>query len=1297
MFGYVLLLYFALAGSAWAGLVGSYDNARNLPGNIDPDASFNVVYDHRVPDKILSTFEHRTSSHILYEDYFKADGSISIDAISKKISEIKRHESVAFLTYCVRKLPDEAQGHANYCRSVINNKIMKKWRARKISIIYRFAVEQLQKAQRLAPTVHRDTINQPTSQQFLAHLFQGLEVFSSIQDHDPFLPYVKGNVLKSLRALRNASIRTGLEATNLVIPANMKEKHPKLRASTFFTPAQLLKYDVDVSQLDPVDSGFWRKQASVRAFDTSNYNNQTGYSAEMSDSEKEPSVTYKFGESFSGGATPKMKVLYQGKKWKLKYETENADITKATTFASIIQRWTHSGKEVHVETVVNNLASALGFTVIPTFYKRSVRLYLPQKDPTDEEEFDRLYQKMLREQSVWDEDRVPYIHLSDVQQDEEGRFFVRIQSTSLEKSSDTEDVMKVGLFNKSSYSRNYKREYRAFNIFLVWISDYDTKDDNTNMLLIPDGKDSYNVAYTFSDMGYALGSAFGRDAPNFLNRDIIDYALRNTDGSLRSVFFSHNMIFPSMFEKVTINDAKWIIRLMAQLSPDQIRKAFRGAGYNDLLTEYFTQIMLRRRDKLASVFGLLGETVVDQQGNHIVIREESEITDDNKSTYAVKGYEKYFRNGYLYSPKDKITNNPRSMVEAHYDRAFRNINPGTFQHKLWQAIKSEMKVTLISSLTNSLSNLSISNRTFGLPLLDGNFCESACFYDGLRVGLTNFLPNRFVIRDDEDNLLKIDIYRFGFMLGADIADDFPSRFGLDTASMTGSMPAFAFEKVYEFIKVKKIDSIMEGASNYDELYTVKSPLYHRGIKEQLVSSLQKGEALLSSVYLSRGVNLGMGDYMFLNSPMASVNLDFHSIVAGRTVLMRTEDDKMILQFSDLSGTKLELGAKLKFLFQKFPLLEYELKRLQRSDKVYELDDSEDTDLLVDNLSRTAPTDALQEHSVIERDIKLKQKTITSFLSIIDSWYKNLVSIEKSDADGTESELHIATEGKENSQRNMKGILNYAARDLLLNTYVLDNDNLLVKLNMSYVNQFATRNDFRWIYQTMLPLLGKNFILFNPEDVTYHLRKFSFAGEIYVTGAGVERAVANSRMDICLAYARAATKLVIQGVRYTPSKWCKIALGERNRMLGRGGRRNTKLENRLYSFLRNFRQVRESLRQPATSSEALLKRAEKVAKLFASNGFHAETWRTLLSLVGNKNLYRKAEVISAFGAFPGQESHIKLPKAMRGGADYGSLKEMERSMLQAVSIHTDPLLKELESFFYLDLGEGILPMGNNTAE
>ena len=1297
----VVICWLVLSTKASAGVVGDYSRVRNLPGYIGLSTNDDVYRSRlKVTRKRGDGIEHRTVSRILAEDYLTDNGSIDRQAITAKILQIKNHEQAAYLTYCVSKLPKKSQGHVHYCKSVDDKKIAKKWRQKKLATVYRYAINELEQARQLAKQVTADNINHPASQDFLEHLLQGLEVFESIKGQDPTVADLR-NALNNLQFER-MTIGYEVEAANLIIPQDLKEKYPVLSQQMFFSPEQLRRYQqrgLDLSMLDPVDSGMWRKPQSISNFDTTNYNNASDVPAPLLDPSTEISVTYVWGEEFTG-RTPKAKVEWRGQRWKIKYLSQAKQMTKSNNLGSIAMYWRKYGHEVNTETVVNNLAAALGFTVSPTYYKRSVRLYFEQDDPQDVEEFDRLYQKMVDEQGSW-RGYDPLPAFSDIQVDKQGRYYVRLRAVSIEKSSSINDSLGVGPYLKAGFSRVFRREFRAFTMFSAWVSDQDIKDGNVDLVLATTG-DGLKVGYSASDMGHVLGSFFAKDAPNFFGRDLVAKVRRRPDQSIYELVLNYRTIMHNRgMDATSISDARWFTRLLVQLRPQQIKKAFLAAGYSEVISEYFSQLLLRRRDQLAETFALLGDTIVDNAGNEIVVKKESLMTDPDN--YAVAGYEKYFKDGYFIDPDGEAGDTPQDFIRRYYDRSFRNAEHGTVQHMLWEALGASIKIALLSGATSQLNDLQLTNRTFGLPLMDGGFCTNECFYDGLRIGITNFVPQRHLLQNPYDNsespqypFLLADVYRFGFMIGADISEDYPSRFGL--GELNDTLPALRYLRVYEFIKVKPIASVTDSLRNLKELSPLKI-LKYRNMQEQLVKDLQQGEALIASSYLSKGAGLQFGNYPFLFKPLVTTGIDINRITVNRTAFIKGEDNRFLVQFSDVAATKFWSGVKASAILVDFPVITYEMQKLSRSDLLYQFDLT-NQDLAIENLTRISPSSTIQPFSVVERTIDNKKRKFGMLMAVAKFFLDEInTSTIEINADGDHRELHVSTV----EEKRQRDFVVFSNSHTLLETFVTRDEQVFVKLRLNFSNYLGKRNHFAWVQRHMLPLLGRPFVLFTADDVNYYLDKFEFSGEIYIMPEGVnnilgQQSPLRSKKDFCLLYARSSSKaLVIDGDVYTPRPWCQhILAGRGGTRTGRGLLPNVHF-SRIQELWKRFSVARRSYRQVLADNIdrqqrhlALRKRANTIARLFASNNFHPTTWQGLQTIAGEDHIYRDALLTSRTGGFPGQSKRIEMPKQSRGGASKKVVEIFYRDIVQAVEIYSDPLFGKLQGVFYEDLGEDLIP-------
>ena len=1301
MWVYICGILLALSMKISAGVVGDYSRVRNLPGYIGLSNNDEVYRSRlKVSRKRGDGIEHRTVARILREDYLADDGTIDRQAITNKILQIKNHEQAAYLTYCVSKLPKKSQGHVHYCKTVHDNKIAKKWRQRKLATVYRYALNELEQARQLAPQVTADNINHPASQDFLEHLLQGLEVFESIKGQDPTVADLR-NALKNLQ-IERMTVGYEVEAANLVIPPQMKEQEPTLRQQMFFSPEQLRHYQqrgLDLSTLDPLNSGMWRKPYSISTFDTTNYNNASDAPAPLLDPSSEIAVTYVWGGGFTG-RTPKMKVEWQGQRWKIKYLSQAKQMTKANNLGSIAMYWRKYGHEVNTETVVNNLAAALGFTVSPTYYKRSVRLYFEQDDPQDVEEFDRFYQKMVDEQGNW-RGYDPLPAFSDIQVDEQGRYYLRLRAVSIEKSSSMDDSLGVGPYLKAGFSRVFRREFRAFTMFSAWVSDQDIKDGNVDLVLATTDE-GFKVGYSASDMGHVLGSFFAKDAPNFFGRDLIAKVRRRPDRSIYELVLNYRTIMHNRgMDATSISDGKWFTRLLVQLRPQQIKNAFLAAGYSEVISEFFCQLLLRRRDQLAETFGLLGETIVDRAGNEIIVKKESLMTDPDN--YAVAGYEKYFKDGYFLDPNGEVGDTPQDFVRRYYDRAFNNADRGTVQHMLWEALGASINIALLSQVTSRLGDLQLTNRTFGLPLLDGGFCAKECFYDGMRIGITNFVPTRHLLQNPYDKgedpqypFLLADVYRFGFMVGADIGEDYPARFGLGKLSDT--MPALRYLRVYEFIRVKPIASVTDSIRNLKELSPLKILKYHN-MQEQLVKDLEQGEALIASSYLSKGAGLKFGNYPFLFKPLVTSGVDVKRLTVNRTAFIKGEDNNFFVQFSNVAATKFWAGIEASAILVDFPLMTYEMQKLSRSDLLYQFDLT-NQDLAIENLTRISPSSTIQPFSVVERKINNKKRTFSRLMAIAKFFLDEVnTSTIEINTDGDHRELHVSTV----EEKRHRDLVVFSNSHTLLETFVTRDEQVFVKLRLNFSNYLAKRKHFAWVYENMLPLLGRPFVLFTADDVNYYLDKFEFSGELYIMPEGIDNILGESsplstKKDLCLLYARSSTKaLIVDNKVYTPRLWCQQILAGRGGITTGRGTLPSVHFNRIQELWKRFSVARRSYRQPLSETLdrqqrhlLLRKRADTVARLFAANNFHPTTWQGLQNIAGEDHIYRDAVLTSRTGGFPGQSKQIEMPKRSRGGASKKVVETFYRDIVQAVEIYSDPLFGELQGVFYEDLGEDLIP-------
>ena len=161
------------------------------------------------------------------------------------------------------------------------------------------------------------------------------------------------------------------------------------------------------------------------------------------------------------------------------------------------------------------------------------------------------------------------------------------------------------------------REFNGLRIMMGLIGNWDLKDENNAIL--ENEKEEGPRIYEVSDVGTALGTP-GKSYSDRVSKGNLDVYRRtrliaNIHGDYIDLNFPKRPPIWELFEfewsfyfhqahmgwigrHIPRADAKWIGSLLAQLSPDQIRDAFRAAGYSQSDIESYTQAVISRIQEL---------------------------------------------------------------------------------------------------------------------------------------------------------------------------------------------------------------------------------------------------------------------------------------------------------------------------------------------------------------------------------------------------------------------------------------------------------------------------------------------------------------------------------------------------------------------------------------------------------------------------------------------------------------------------------------------------------------------------
>jgi hypothetical protein len=161
------------------------------------------------------------------------------------------------------------------------------------------------------------------------------------------------------------------------------------------------------------------------------------------------------------------------------------------------------------------------------------------------------------------------------------------------------------------------REFKGLRVMMALLNNWDLKDINTAVCEETNEAGEKELHYLVSDLGGSL-SATGRSWPakkgkgnlgkyaasefiDGVTDDEVDFATPSRPGVHYVVDFRdfmHRVKMRWIGKGIPIADARWVGGLLAQLSPDQIRDAFRAAGYRPAEVEGFTRSLLERIDQL---------------------------------------------------------------------------------------------------------------------------------------------------------------------------------------------------------------------------------------------------------------------------------------------------------------------------------------------------------------------------------------------------------------------------------------------------------------------------------------------------------------------------------------------------------------------------------------------------------------------------------------------------------------------------------------------------------------------------
>ena len=160
-------------------------------------------------------------------------------------------------------------------------------------------------------------------------------------------------------------------------------------------------------------------------------------------------------------------------------------------------------------------------------------------------------------------------------------------------------VQSVGRWDFGGLGHQDLRELRGAGVLAAWVGWWDARFDNTR-LAISEAASGPELRHYFNDLGAGLGRAAG--TYHHSSEQIDEFYSTFTRRSRR-----RGIEFPGFepiednaaFREITLDDARWMARMIAQLTETQISSALRASGFDREEVQAYTRKLMSRRDQLS--------------------------------------------------------------------------------------------------------------------------------------------------------------------------------------------------------------------------------------------------------------------------------------------------------------------------------------------------------------------------------------------------------------------------------------------------------------------------------------------------------------------------------------------------------------------------------------------------------------------------------------------------------------------------------------------------------------------------
>ncbi len=381
----------------------------------------------------------------------------------------------------------------------------------------------------------------------------------------------------------------------------------------------------DLSLVDPVNSSFWKKPTNISSRDL-----YYGHDRTEKISTKDQICDY-LEPKISWGSHAGFSITCGETELKVKFS------------------------DVHVEPIQERIFWALGFNTDPTDFTPNIKLNYNRKilteinsrkiiapklilpvipDPTmvtvtrKTNAFKLLSKAVLKNGKEISAENLPafllnrpmpewdQIHLkdSDFNPTAEAQIAYLVTNPA-QLQGKKENLRTVGPWDWNDLEHENRRDMRGVGLLAAWLNWHDIRYDNNRLLIQSSADDSSKqLIHMISELGSGLGhSRLGvgllttcLDPNNFLWK--FTDSKTNSDGITTVNFLDfHPLNKVNALKNMNLDDARWMARLIAQLSEKQIQDVLIAGGISSEYVVLYREKLISRRDQMIKDLGLSNE------------------------------------------------------------------------------------------------------------------------------------------------------------------------------------------------------------------------------------------------------------------------------------------------------------------------------------------------------------------------------------------------------------------------------------------------------------------------------------------------------------------------------------------------------------------------------------------------------------------------------------------------------------------------------------------------------------------